>query len=139
MINTDPFFDVIDFQVWQCHWTISFFGKFFPFFLFFSHFSHSEGFLLIFDLLFYIIFVTFGDFNISTGIVPNDKKTSHQCHSTLLGKQVRECIIHVGGTRCVPSSTGNIMNIQARIMLTVECIRTCFFFYFCCMCEYNNK
>ena len=126
MIKTDPFFDLIDFQVWQCHWTISFFGKFF---LFFCFFSHSEGFLLIFDLLFYIIFVNIGDFNISTGVVPNDKKTSHQCHSTLLGKRVRECIIHVGGTRCVTSSTGNIMNIHARIMLTVEVIRTCFFLF----------
>ena len=40
---------------------------------------------------------------------------------------VREIfIIHVGGTRCVPSRTGNIMNIRARITLTVECIRTFF-------------
>ena len=32
-------------------------------------------------------------------------------------------IIHVGGTRCVTSSTDNIMNIRARITLTVEFIR----------------
>ena len=36
-------------------------------------------------------------------------------------------IIHVGGTRCVPSSTDNIMKRQARITLTVEFIRTCIF------------
>ena len=34
-------------------------------------------------------------------------------------------MIHVGGTRCVTSRTGNIVNIQARITLTVECIRAC--------------
>ena len=47
------------------------------------------------------------------------------------------CYIHVGGTRCVPSSTDNIMNRQARITLTVECIRTCIFFYV--MCQYNDE
>jgi hypothetical protein len=37
---------------------------------------------------------------------------------------VREVfVIHVGGTRCVTSSTGNIMNIHARINLNVEFIR----------------
>jgi hypothetical protein len=34
-------------------------------------------------------------------------------------------VIHVGGTRCVTSSTDNIMKIRARITLTVEFIRTC--------------
>ena len=34
-------------------------------------------------------------------------------------------IVHGGSTRCVLSSTDNIMNRQARITLTVECIRTC--------------
>jgi hypothetical protein len=33
----------------------------------------------------------------------------------------------VGGTRCVTSSTDNIMKIRARITLTVEFIRTCIF------------
>ena len=43
---------------------------------------------------------------------------------------VREvCIIHVGGTRCVPSSTDNNMKIYARITLTVEFIRTCIFLF----------
>ena len=36
-------------------------------------------------------------------------------------------LVHVGGTRCVTSSTGNIMKIRARITLTVEFIRTCIF------------
>ena len=36
-------------------------------------------------------------------------------------------VIHVGGTRCVPSRTDDIMNIHARITLTVACIRTCIF------------
>ena len=41
---------------------------------------------------------------------------------------VREVfLIHVGGTRCVTSSTDHIMNRQARITWTVECIRTCIF------------
>jgi hypothetical protein len=38
-------------------------------------------------------------------------------------------IIHVGGTRCVTSSTDNIMNIHARITLNVEFIRTCIFIF----------
>ena len=41
-------------------------------------------------------------------------------------------MIHVGGTRCVTSSTDQIMTIQAWITWTVECIRPCtliFFFY----------
>ena len=38
-------------------------------------------------------------------------------------------IIHVGGTRCVPSSTDNILNINARITLTVEVIRRCIFIF----------
>ena len=42
---------------------------------------------------------------------------------------VREIgMIRVGGARCVPSSTANMMNIQARITWTVEVIRTCIFF-----------
>ena len=36
-------------------------------------------------------------------------------------------IIHVGSTRCVTSSTDNIMKTHARITLTVEFIRTCIF------------
>ena len=45
--------------------------------------------------------------------------------------------LHVGGTRCVPSSTDHIMNIQARITWTVECIRV--FLYFDCMCQYKDE
>ena len=45
-------------------------------------------------------------------------------------KRVREVfVIHVGGTRCVTSSTNNIMKIQARITLTVAFIRTCIFIF----------
>jgi hypothetical protein len=36
-------------------------------------------------------------------------------------------IVHVGGTRCVTSSTDNNLKILARITLTVEFIRTCIF------------
>ena len=39
------------------------------------------------------------------------------------------CVVHVGGTRCVTSSTDNIMKIQARITLTVEFIQTCIFLF----------
>ena len=34
-------------------------------------------------------------------------------------------IVHVGGTRCVTSSTDHSMTIHVRITLTVEVIRTC--------------
>ena len=45
-------------------------------------------------------------------------------------RMVREVfMIHVGGTRCVTSSTGNNMKIQARITLTVEFIRGCIFIF----------
>ena len=46
-------------------------------------------------------------------------------------------IIHVGGTRWVTSSTDNNMNRHDRITLTVECIRTCLFFYVYLMWKYN--
>ena len=39
-------------------------------------------------------------------------------------------IVHVGGTRCVTSSTDNNMKIRARITLTVEVIRTLYFYIF---------
>jgi hypothetical protein len=40
-------------------------------------------------------------------------------------------IVHVGGTRCVTSSTDNIMKVHARRTLNVEFIRSCIFiFYF---------
>jgi hypothetical protein len=43
---------------------------------------------------------------------------------------VREIgVIHVGGTRCVTSSTGNIMKIRARITLAVEFIRGYIFIF----------
>ena len=44
---------------------------------------------------------------------------------------VREiCIIvHVGGTRCVTSSTDHCMKIHARKTWTVEFIRTCIFLF----------
>jgi hypothetical protein len=49
-------------------------------------------------------------------------------NSTSWLRQVREVFsVHVGGTRCVPSSTDNNLNILARITVTVECIRTCIF------------
>ena len=48
-------------------------------------------------------------------------------------------IIHVGGTRCVTSSTDHNMKIHARITLNVDFIRTCIFFYFYFMCEYNDE
>ena len=38
-------------------------------------------------------------------------------------------VVHVGGTRCVTSSTDHYMNIHARITLSVEFIRTCIFLF----------
>jgi hypothetical protein len=45
--------------------------------------------------------------------------------------KVREIyiIVHVGGTRCVTSSTDHYMKIHARITLSVEFIRTCIFLF----------
>jgi len=44
--------------------------------------------------------------------------------------RVREVfMIHVGGARCVPSSTDNNMKIPARITLFVACIRSFIFFF----------
>ena len=40
-------------------------------------------------------------------------------------------IVHVGGTRCVPSRTDNIMKRQARITLKVEFIRGYIFLFLC--------
>ena len=52
--------------------------------------------------------------------------------------QVREIfMIHVGCTRWVTSSTDNIMKIHACITLTVEFIRTCMFLFFFIMCKYK--
>ena len=45
-------------------------------------------------------------------------------------QQVREVfIVHVGGTRCVTSSTDNTMTRQACITWGVECIRACIFIF----------
>ena len=53
--------------------------------------------------------------------------TSHKKDATRYVKSV--FIVHVGGTRCVPSSTDNIMKRHARITWTVEVIRTCIFLF----------
>jgi hypothetical protein len=50
---------------------------------------------------------------------------------TLIQRSRKVCVIHVGGTRCVTSSTDHSMNIRARITWTVECIRTCIFVVLC--------
>ena len=54
-------------------------------------------------------------------------KEMHRCRKARYVKSV--LMIHVGGTRCVPSSTANMMNIQARITLNVEFIQTCIFLF----------
>ena len=38
-------------------------------------------------------------------------------------------MVHVGGTRCVTSSTDNTMTRQACITWGVECIRACIFIF----------
>ena len=57
-------------------------------------------------------------------------KEMHRCRKARYVKSV--FMIHVGGTRCVPSSTANIMKRPACMTLTVEVIRTriflCFFY-----------
>ena len=44
-------------------------------------------------------------------------------------EQMYVFIVHVGGTRCVTSSTDNILKIHSRITWTVEFIRTCIFIF----------
>ena len=44
-------------------------------------------------------------------------------HGWGVGGTMGKVIIHVGGTRCVTSSTDHMMNIRARITLTVGFIR----------------
>ena len=47
-----------------------------------------------------------------------------------LADWVREVfIVHVGGTRCVISSTDHTMKMHACLTLNVECIRTCLFIF----------
>ena len=54
---------------------------------------------------------------------------AHALGTVVVVGQGYVCMIHVGGTRCVPSSTDHNMNIQGEL-LTVACIRTCLFFVF---------
>ena len=48
-------------------------------------------------------------------------------HGWGVGGTMGKVMIHVGGTRCVTSSTDHNLKIRARITLTVEFIRTCIF------------
>ena len=58
--------------------------------------------------------------------IHNDYEIMPSWGNPALRCEVREVfIVHVGGARCVTSSTANNMKIQARITWTVECIRTC--------------
>ena len=56
------------------------------------------------------------------GRVPRNDDRPH-------GKVREVFVIHVGGTRCVTSSTDHIMKIRARRTLIVEFIRTCIFLF----------
>jgi hypothetical protein len=75
-------------------------------------------------------------------VLPTDGKTGNRDKAAILAAaqdssdplalerarqtEVREVfVIHVGGTRCVPSSTDHTLKILARITWTVEVIRTC--------------
>ena len=54
----------------------------------------------------------------------------HQVAAAAAAVQVKSVfIVHVGGTRCVTSSTDHSMTIHVRITLTVEVIRTCIFVF----------
>ena len=56
--------------------------------------------------------------------------TEHDRIDGFLSGAVREVVVvHVGGTRCVTSSTDHIMKRLARITLKVEVIRTCIFLF----------
>ena len=53
----------------------------------------------------------------------------HQVHVNIAAVVREVFVIHVGGTRCVTSSTDNIMKIRARITLIVEVIRGYIFIF----------
>ena len=63
---------------------------------------------------------------------PKTERPSHHHPSPIaVCHVVRELLmIHVGGTRCVTSSTDQIMTIQAWITWTFECIRPCTLIFF---------
>jgi hypothetical protein len=62
-------------------------------------------------------------------VSPEEQECRHTIH-LLLERYVKSVfVIHVGGTRCVTSSTNNIMKIHACITLNVEFIRTCIFIF----------
>ena len=62
--------------------------------------------------------------NVGGGGGPGGK--SHKSHKRYVKSVL---MIHVGGTRCVTSSTGNILKIRARMTWTVECIRGYIFIF----------
>ena len=58
-------------------------------------------------------------------------KCIHRFQQDPSKRQVRDVfLVHVGGTRCVPSSTDHTMHIHVRIPLKFECIRTCLLLFF---------
>ena len=54
---------------------------------------------------------------------------AHALGTVVVVGQGYVCMIHVGGTRCVPSPI-TIRTDRLGELLTVECIRTCLFFVF---------
>ena len=81
------------------------------------------------------VFFDLTDFQVGLSLEQYETETTIQgtpqnIPLALLDRVVREVfIIHVGGTRCVTSSTDHYMKIQAWITLSVECIRTCIFLF----------
>jgi len=65
----------------------------------------------------------------SNGVMTVDVEVTGQSTPLIVClKDVREVfVIHVGGPRCVTSSTDQILKRRARITCTVDCIRTCIF------------
>ena len=59
-----------------------------------------------------------------------DRRQWRHQHRRPSPQYVKVLIVHVGGTRCVPSNTDHILNRQARVTWTVACIRTCSFYVF---------
>jgi hypothetical protein len=68
--------------------------------------------------------------NVPDNVTLLRRQVTHECDAFWQARYVKSVfIVHVGGTRCVTSSTDHYMNIHARITLSIEFIRTCIFLF----------
>ena len=123
MIKTDPFFDLIDFQVQRVFLHVGLHGN--PR----NVFRQQTATLLDRPRLHVQSIDTF----VGLGRRGRDDHCRARCGYRTVHDQTRTgtvYVTHMFGCTCdVTSSTDQIMNIHARITLNVECIRTCIFLF----------